>query len=304
MAEKIKVLYIAGWGRSGSTLLDNILGQLEGFFSVGEINCVWERNLLGSWRCGCGAPFEECEVWPGVMEEAFGGLDRIDSHKMIRLRDSGARTRHFPLVLTPWGKPFLRHRLGSYMSNLEKLYQGIHKRTGSRVIVDSSKIPSYAYLLDMIPTIDLYVVHLVRDSRAVAYSWLRKKFQPDTETFMHRHSIVESAVVWGVWNAMVEALWGRRSGRYLRLRYEDLMEDPQKALARILKLMHEDALSLPIENREVRLGVNHTSSGNPSRFKTGLVKLRPDEEWKAKMKRSHRAIVTALNWPLLQRYGY
>jgi hypothetical protein len=30
--DKIKVLYIAGWGRSGSTILGNILGQVAGFF--------------------------------------------------------------------------------------------------------------------------------------------------------------------------------------------------------------------------------------------------------------------------------
>jgi len=33
-----KVLYIAGWGRSGSTILDNVLGQLDGCFSTGELN--------------------------------------------------------------------------------------------------------------------------------------------------------------------------------------------------------------------------------------------------------------------------
>ena len=40
------VLYVAGAGRSGSTLLDNLLGQIPGFFSAGELRYVWERGLI------------------------------------------------------------------------------------------------------------------------------------------------------------------------------------------------------------------------------------------------------------------
>jgi hypothetical protein len=49
---RIKVLYIAGFGRNGSTILGNILGELDGFFHGGELNFVWERNLLDNRRCG------------------------------------------------------------------------------------------------------------------------------------------------------------------------------------------------------------------------------------------------------------
>ena len=46
--KKVKVLFIAGNGRSGSTILDVILGQLEGFFAVGELRRIWgsERDIL------------------------------------------------------------------------------------------------------------------------------------------------------------------------------------------------------------------------------------------------------------------
>ena len=33
----IKVVYITGAGRSGTTLLDILLGELDGFFSAGEM---------------------------------------------------------------------------------------------------------------------------------------------------------------------------------------------------------------------------------------------------------------------------
>ena len=37
MSERVKVLYIVGMGRSGSTILANSLGEVDGFFSAGEI---------------------------------------------------------------------------------------------------------------------------------------------------------------------------------------------------------------------------------------------------------------------------
>jgi hypothetical protein len=63
----IRILYIAGAGRSGSTLLANILGQVEGFFTAGELISIWERGLIQDRFCGCGVPFHDCEVWTGIL---------------------------------------------------------------------------------------------------------------------------------------------------------------------------------------------------------------------------------------------
>ena len=302
---RVKVLYIAGWGRSGSTILQNVLGELDGFFPVGEIVYVWERNLIGNRLCGCGARFRECEVWQGVLERAYGGTDRIDAEEMIRRRDSGARTRHVLMMLAPWEKPLLKPRLGKYLDYLEKLYLAIKHVTGSRVIVDSSKLPSYGYVLGMMPVIDLYVVHLVRDPRAVAYSWLRRKMDPDTGELMPQYTPVQSALVWNIWNVLIEACWRGRPGRYLRLRYEDFVYKPGESIGRILDMMQEKKTDPPfVAERKVELGLLHSVGGNPSRFDARTVELRLDEEWKREMKRSDRTAVTALTWPLLRRYAY
>jgi hypothetical protein len=302
---KIKVLYVAGWGRSGSTILDSTLGQLDGFFSVGEVSYLWERNLIQNRPCGCGRSFRECPVWGRVMNGAYGGMDEIDPEEMIRLRDSGARSRHMPLMLAPWGRSLLRSRLGKYPDSLERLYRAIRDDTGCSVIIDSSKLPSYGYVLGMISSIDLYIVHLVRDPRAVAYSWLRKKLDSDTGEYMPRYTAVQSALVWSAWNLAVEAFWKRQPERYMMLRYEDFVGRPQESVERIRELVREEGLSLPfVAEREVRLGVNHTVGGNPNRFNTGTVELRPDEEWKAKMGRMDRRTVAMLTRPLRARYGY
>ena len=60
----VKVLFLAGWGRSGTTIIDNILGEIDGFFSVGELYHLWGRGLVQERRCGCGVPPRQCETCP------------------------------------------------------------------------------------------------------------------------------------------------------------------------------------------------------------------------------------------------
>ena len=160
---KTKVLYIAGLGRSGSTILANSLGQIDGFFSAGELCFLWKHNFIENRLCGCGEPFYECPVWTEVVERAFGGLDGVDAPEMIQLQMANARTRHIPLMLTERGSRVLAGRMEEFLNNTARLYESIASVTGSRVIVDSSKEPSYGYALSMIPGIDFRVLHLIRD---------------------------------------------------------------------------------------------------------------------------------------------
>ncbi len=304
--EKVKVLYIAGFGRSGSTILGNILEEVEGFFHGGELNFIWEHNLMENRLCGCGAPFDECEVWCSVFERAFGGMERADAREMIRLQALGARTRHVPLMLSSRGRRALTSRLGKYTARLERLYRAIGASTGSRVVVDSSKMPSYGYALGMVPGIELYVVHLIRDPRAAAYSWLKEP-RPDADerSYMNRVNTVKSSLLWDVWNASSEALWRGSPGRYMRLRYEDFVAEPRRTVESILGMLGENAGRLPfVGEREVELGAGHTVAGNPNRFRSGPVRLWLDEEWASRMRPRDRRLVTLLTLPLLVRYGY
>ena len=302
---KMKVLYVAGFGRSGSTILDNLLNQVEGFFSTGELCYMWDHHLAEEGLCGCGQTLKECEVWGKVL--ASDNVGRIRVREMALLEKRGVRTRHLPLALAPRGRDILASRLDEYVRNLGKLYRAVESNTGARVIVDSSKSPMYGRVLGTVPEIDLYVVHLVRDPRAAAYSWLRKKLQPDRGEggYMDRPSPVKSSVMWTVWNAAATVFWGRSPDRYLALRYEDLVVDPRAALGRILRMVGEMDRDLPfVDGHEVELEVSHTVAGNPNRFKTGKVKLRLDDEWKGRMRLRDRLVVTLLTLPGLLWYGY
>ena len=303
----VKVLYVAGLGRSGSTILANTLGQVEGFFSGGELNFIWKHALIENRLCGCGRPSRECPFWGPVFEGEFGGQSESLAREMMRLQYSGARTRHIPMMLTEGGREKIRARLGPFLDNTGRLYGAIRSVSGSRVVVDTSKEPAYGYALGMVPGIDLRVLHLVRDPRAAAYSWAKKKRQPDSvdREFMHQKTPTQSAVLWDTWNAAIEALWRRSPKEYLRLRYEDFIADPRSSFESMLDLVGEKGAELPlVGEREVKLGISHTVSGNPNRFDTGAVELKQDRAWTEKMSLRDQRLVTALTVPLLKRYHY
>ena len=304
---QVKVLYVAGLGRSGSTILANTLGQVEGFFSGGELNFIWKHALIENRLCGCGKPSRECPFWGPVFNGEFGGQSEELASEMMRLQYAGARTRHIPLMLTEGGREKIRVRLGKFLENTGRLYRAIQAVSGSRVVVDTSKEPAYGYALGMVDGIDLRVLHLIRDPRAAAYSWAKKKRQPDSpdREFMHQKSPTQSAVLWDAWNSAIEALWRDKPENYLRLRYEDFIAEPRHSFEQILKLVDEEEANLPLEGeRAVKLGISHTVSGNPNRFDTGTVELKSDQDWAGKMPPRDQKLVTALTLPFLPRYGY
>ena len=302
----VKVLYVAGSGRSGSTILDRTLGQVDGFFSAGELCNLWGRGLLARRRCGCGIPVPDCPVWGPVLAEAFGGADQVDARRLATATSRRLRAGSVPGLLLDG-----RGRQGAdddgYQAALARLYRAVAHQTGCRVIVDSSKSPVYARLVAAIPGVEVAVVHLVRDPRATAWSFLRKKRLPDfgDDRLMQRQHPLVSARRWSLWQTATELLWRRRGRRYLRLRYEDFVRDPQPALRRILALASETPTALPFSGpATVRLAATHSVSGNPNRFGTGAVELHADEEWRGAMRAADRVMVTALTWPLLLRYRY
>jgi hypothetical protein len=228
----------------------------------------------------------------------------------MRLKYSVDRMRCIPQLASPWKSPAHLESLARYSKVLGRFYTAIRKISDSRVIIDSSKVPSYAYTLANLPDIDLrVVVHLVRDSRAVAYSWLRKKVNYEVggeKIHMDQHGPVNSSLGWMRSNSLIEPLRFLTAARYMRARYEDLVNEPRETLVRILTLLSENDVKLPLtdDRTVVELKVDHTVAGNPMRFRRGTVELCLDEEWKKGMKRTDRRITTALTWPLLLKYGY
>jgi hypothetical protein len=188
---------------------------------------------------------------------------------------------------------------------LSRVYRALADASGCRVIVDTSKLPTYGRLLDGVAGVELYVVHVVRDPRATAFSWQRWRELPDgaPHQWMQRQSPMKSAYLWLLWNCIAELFW--RRGRYLRVRYDEVVTQPQCVTDRVLRLVGEPVRVLPFEDDgRLRLEPTHTVAGNPGRLGGGAVRLVPDREWQRSMRRRDRWLVSLLTLPVARRYGY
>lgn len=304
--KKIKVINITGWGRSGSTILGNVLGEIKGFFFAGEVRNIWNRVIIEDRLCGCGVNFKECPVWSSIFNDAFGGMEAVDPIQMKKLIKMHTRTRHLPMLLLPGSKKILKENLKEYIGNLDKLFDSISKITNSEVIIDSSKTTISSFILSLLDNVDLYLIHLVRDPRGIAYSRQKKLVQPDKSqvTYMEQFSPWRSSLMWNARNVISELLW-RNKPNYLMLRYEDFIGNPKGTIEDILKFTNETDKDLSfISGSEVDLNLNHSVWGNPSKFKVGKVKLKIDDEWKVKLNTKDKLISTISTLPLLMKYDY
>ncbi len=302
----LRVVFIGGQGRSGSTLLERALGEMPGVVSVGETVHLWDRGLRDNELCGCGQPFSSCPFWTNVGDVAFGGWDRVDAESAVDLRFSVDRNRYLPLLMRPTLSPAYRRRHERYLERLNRLYQAISEVSGARTIIDSSKHASYALLLSRMPGLDLRLLHVVRDSRAVAHAWTKTVARPEAGGIpMPVYGPAKAAVLWDVQNSVIEQLGHRHA--YLRVRYEDFVKAPKDALLEAARFtgVDDDARMLSmLEGDTLHLGPSHTVAGNPMRFVSGEVTIRSDETWQAEMPTVRQRFVNALTLPLPRHYGY
>jgi len=312
----VKVVYIGGYSRSGSTLLLQLLSGMPAVTAIGELHDVWRRSLRENQLCGCGLPFHDCPFWSAVIQDVFGtGPSGVRYAGLERRRMSIQGTG------TPRGWPGLTRSISSalqtpnylagrrsYVELLGRLYTAVARAADTTTIIDSSKVPQYAWLLRSSEDLKVHMVHLVRDSRASAHSWRRVKVRPEVHwrtEYMARHSLLRSAVEWAAFNRLLAR---RRElyASYTLLRYEDLVDDPAGALREIGRAVGEE---WPVDSALGRLTAGsscapHTASGNPVRFQTGPLHLRRDDAWQWDMPVHQQALVSAVTATGLRRYGY
>lgn len=338
-----RVVFIGGSGRSGSTLIERLLGELPSVCNVGEVVHLWERGLLRGETCGCGTPLPACPFWTRVGEVAFGGWDRLDVARFLAVKNSVDRNRYiFRLAASRppggWGRGETgrRGRAGAdrsvaswtpaeraasdglssrarwYADTYARLYAAIAQVSECQVVVDSSKHASLAFCLQLSANIDLRVLHVVRDSRAVAYSWTKRVRRPeaaaDSDEYMPTFSPARSALLWNTLN-LGFGLLSSLGVPVLQIRYEDFVADPPRSLAELAEFACgpedlSEAIARFLARDRASLGRSHTASGNPMRFDTGSIAFRADQTWRKALHPWDRAVVSALTLPLLARYGY
>ena len=306
--ERVPILYVGGMPRSGSTLTGLLFDQLPGHIGVGEIFYLWDDALVRNSPCACGETFHACSFWQAVGERAYDGWESIDPERVKQLQRTVDVTAAIPkLVRKPRSAAFASS-LDEYLDLLTRLYRAVVAVSGCRIVVDSSKRPSMAYALRRASEIDLRVAHVVRDPRGVAYSF-SKTVSVDrgvgVPKEMPRTVPRKVARRWVTVNLSIAGL-SRLGVPLERLRYEDLVAQPQRELSRVLDL---EKRALPadwnfVENGAVNIPRTHAVAAGRVSRESGSMPLRRDDAWRGAMPDRDRKLVSALTAPLRLWYGY
>jgi hypothetical protein len=304
----MKVLYIVGVGRSGSTLLERVLGAVPGSVNAGELNAIFSRVSTQDQMCGCGQPFSACDFWRAVGERAYGGWGAVTA-RMTELQPRLIRQRFVPQMATGVAGPTYRRELAEYLDAYHRLYHAIAKVSGAEVVVDASKSTAQLFALRRIDGLDLRVVNLVRDARGVAYSWSKsgiRKPQSQQGEAMGTYPPHRLAVLWATLQLQCSVL-SAAAPHATRVRYEDLVARPRPTVERALQesgLPPADGALAHIGERSVHLDSSHGVAGSRTRFTAGRIDLELDDAWRSALPEGARRVVTAVTLPQLVGYGY
>jgi len=300
------VIYIAGTGRCGSTLLERVLGEIPGYVNVGELIDLARTMAPENKRCGCGQAFADCPFWTAVGKRAFGGWDSRSLESVSELQGRAVR-RYRTLGVPGTDNRAARADLASLGAWHERLYRAIAAESGAACIVDGSKEMGQTLMLAGVG-IDVRTIHLIRDVRGVAFSMSKRHSasqDPANRTDLDWQTTPALAAALWVGTLKMESLLRRRGIRVARMRYEDLVRQPHEAIEQVL-----GQLGLPVAptalshigDGRVTLPSSHGLSGNPNRFRQGEIILRTDEAWREQMSRRDRFIVTLIGLRYLRRY--
>ena len=278
---KVPVVFIAGSGRSGSTLVERYLANEFGFCGCGELRYFWVRNCLEGDLCACGQKVEQCDFWGDFFKELGIGKSEY-AKKVIKVQNQIDYNKYLL-------SGFKSNLVDDFLSLIVPIYKYAYKRSGC-VLIDSSKHPSYLELLTRSDDLKITCLHILRDPVAVAYSWSKKIKRPESQkkAFMPTFSPFRVSIQWITYNLWF-SLYRSHFDAYYRLSYDDFCKSPESSLKDLLD-------SFSAHHVRVRKGMFHSGAGNPTRFRP-LTIINPDYEWKQRARGGKYKMVSLLTWP-------
>lgn len=301
--EPLRLVYIAGTGRAGSTLLELLLHAHPRMASCGELQ-VWPREItVGRGQpCGCGVAVTECPFW----SELRARVDPlVQPEPRIHHFRKGWRGGH-PYRPELLARLLARDGASSPPSEAERTYAENNARVleayaalwgerhgrRPRWLIDSSKDPYRLWWLLRSPRLRVSTVHLVRDPRGYVRSAVGVGRRPLGRRARLR-GIVTQAAVWALTHHLVEEVLRRHAAPsdWCVVAYEDLAREPEVVLRKVCATLGCDFE--PSMVSRFREGPLHTISGNRMRFERRGIAL--DESWREALTPRERAIVRAIS---------
>lgn len=287
-----KIVYICSAARSGSTLLDLLIGSHSKVESLGEITQL-PKNISLNTICTCGLHVRSCPVWWKVLKIMSNNLavDLFKNPYALNLGyinpriviDKNHQTKIYnfrrKIVHGLWylelrfRTRFLRTFLYSVNNTIENnflLYDTVREVLNSDMIVDSSKNGLKCIELYNKKPHEVKIILLTRDGRGVFCSQLKMNFTK-------RNSLN----AWKNYYARIIPLLEHYvdPSHLLWLKYEELATAPRMHLERICEF-----LGLEYEENMLYYAnqTHHSIGGNDMRLqKSSQIKL--DISWHEKL---------------------
>lgn len=290
MSLNYKICYIAGYSRSGSTILDTILSDGVGVFGAGEL-IYFNDEIEGKRECTCGSLVCDCPVWSEVQSPLLADYTRCSINY-----DGGRHSSKDGLASEKYRELNL------------SMFNAIATVTGARVIVDSSKSARDAtYRFKHLTEIfgdNVYVIHMTRDVDSVMYSYLKHGSNWAAEGYKpeNKFRVIRSLVGWMMANFAV--LKHKSKVNYLQVRLEDLTENPKRELDKIAIFLDEDFSNTKKKIVEMEpIYALHKIGGNRNRFKP-LVLSGDKGSGGSKLPYRYRVLSLMIAGPLMRKLGY
>jgi hypothetical protein len=303
--DKINLIYIASTGRSGSTLLEILLGGFDHIWTMGEIYVLpWELQKERG-MCGCGKEFAYCRFWAPIISE-FKNILELNGY-INRFRDNYSTSKFFrcrELINILFRKTISDKPSLSDFCSANRILLSAVKKGGSAYrnkkisyLVDSSKIFYRLFWLLHCESISTKVIHIVKDPRSFVYSKIKTEKRPWEKlrrTFrMSLRYVIENHLIERIVHNIPK-------GNTLFVRYEDLAAHPEKKLKEIARWL--DLTYQPGAIADFRSRQNHGIAGNIMRHCTEGIYL--DEKWRQNLGTLLRSLVTLITYFSARKYSY
>lgn len=299
--DPIPILYVLSNGRSGSTLLDLLLGSHPSVFTLGEVQILPHELREHRDPCGCGTPIDQCSFWKPIAESK--DLDELayfrESHgagRVVRPKHLLDRVRGAPRgERARDAETFAR----ANARILRSIWQRANDRRAEespggqvRWLVDASKDPYRLEWLKRDPEFDVRLIHLYKQPGSFVHSMRRG------EGGVGPLGTLRQTLRWRVENGLMQHLFQRFAAeRRALIPYDRLATEPIAMLERIAAICDLDASGFSTD--AFRAAPQHGVAGNAMRWRSGGIRL--DEAWRSELPVGYRLAAGALCGGLARR---
>lgn len=289
----INICYIIGVGRSGSTILEAVMGSLDQGTAIGE-SITGLRNF--KTKCSCRLPIKKCKFWSKIIYKIFENnyeefMDQVN--RAIRFYN------FYPMIL------LYKFRLKfEFLKNTySRFYLEVAKAKTVNFIFDSSKSPSLVSLFLYSNKKNQKAIHLVRNLRGVMSSHEKDYNKGHRFRFLNGKIYIKNkylrliivALEWNIYNLNCLLMKFIFKKQIKTIRYENFSKFPEETFNNeILPFL---GLNYQIKFEELQLNIDHQMAGNPTRFKTEKFKIYFNESYKESQNYRHKIIYLCFGFP-------